>query len=219
LGDSSGGAFDLDLPTASGISGKVLRFKKVSSDLTAITIDPDGAETIDGGATKKLFIDGETLGIVSDGTNWRIIQWDMPGDYLSWTPTFNGFGTPTNVFFRFKPTRGSLHIIAHYNCGTSTAATASFTLPGSFLTKTATTQRTNGGHYSRGGSGGTAFINAKGGSIIIDDSVSTIVFSSFDQFGSSTMNPNGSVNGNAVCDNASNIIAFSINVPVAELGL
>jgi hypothetical protein len=61
--------FTIDLPTAVGISGQEYIIKNSGSG--TITIDPDGAETIDGVATVAL-AQWEAVTIVSYGTNWII---------------------------------------------------------------------------------------------------------------------------------------------------
>lgn len=69
--DASGGAVEIDLPTAVGNSGKIYKIKAV--DITsAATIDPNGAETIDGLSLYTFSKQYETLEIVSNGTNWGI---------------------------------------------------------------------------------------------------------------------------------------------------
>jgi hypothetical protein len=73
LCDASGAAFDVDLPTVSGNSGKVLHIKKIDATANAITIDPFGAQTIDGQASIQLTAQYETVMLVSDGTEWWVI--------------------------------------------------------------------------------------------------------------------------------------------------
>lgn len=74
LGDVSGGAFTLTLPTAVGNTGKVFYIKKISDDATALTIDGDGSETIDGETSIELTIYNGSVTLASDGTNWLIID-------------------------------------------------------------------------------------------------------------------------------------------------
>jgi len=61
--------FTIDLPTAVGIGGQEYIIKNSGSG--TITIDPNGAETIDGGTTGTLS-PGDAVTIVSTGTNWII---------------------------------------------------------------------------------------------------------------------------------------------------
>jgi hypothetical protein len=73
IADASGGAFTITLPTAVGIAGRVYRVKKIDATANAVTIDADGAETIDGGATATLAVQYEAITIVSDGTEWWVL--------------------------------------------------------------------------------------------------------------------------------------------------
>lgn len=75
LADASGGAFTLTLPAAASHSGRRYVIKKIDSNLTnGVTIDGNGAETIDGATTKVLRTLNEAIVIVSDGTNWRVVD-------------------------------------------------------------------------------------------------------------------------------------------------
>ena len=75
---SSGAAFTVTLPAASGIGGKVLTLKKIDSSFNAVTIDGNGAETIDGSATTTLSTQHETLMLICDGSNWQVIERTYP---------------------------------------------------------------------------------------------------------------------------------------------
>jgi hypothetical protein len=69
LADCVTNTFTVSLPTASGISGQEYIIK--NSGTGTITVDPDGAQTIDGAATVTL-TQWESVTIVSTGTNWII---------------------------------------------------------------------------------------------------------------------------------------------------
>jgi hypothetical protein len=73
LCDASGGAFTITLPAASGVTGLILHVKKTDSSGSAVTIDGNSAETIDGDLTIDLSLQYESVTIVSDGTSWHII--------------------------------------------------------------------------------------------------------------------------------------------------
>jgi len=68
-------AATIALPSAVGISGREYRVKKVSATGggRTVTIDPNGAETIDGDATFDLVSQYESVTFVSDGANWWIV--------------------------------------------------------------------------------------------------------------------------------------------------
>jgi len=73
LSNGAGGAITVNLPTAVGISGRVLLIKRINSGANKTTVDGNGAQTIDGAATVDLTKQYETLMIQSDGSNWMII--------------------------------------------------------------------------------------------------------------------------------------------------
>ena len=75
IADSGGGGtFTITLPTAASAydaatgTGKILTFVNVHTD--DVTIDGDGAETINGAANVVLDVQYERLTIVSNGTAW-----------------------------------------------------------------------------------------------------------------------------------------------------
>lgn len=70
LCDTSGGSFTVNLPTAAGNAGVHYWIKNI--DNLPATIDPNGAELIEGFATATL-TRGTSLHIVSDGTEWWVI--------------------------------------------------------------------------------------------------------------------------------------------------
>jgi len=73
LCDATAGIMTINLPTAVGIAGVQYTIKKIDSGGNAITIDPNGAQTIEGSSTKTLSSQWSYYTIVSDGTNWIII--------------------------------------------------------------------------------------------------------------------------------------------------
>ena len=70
---NNAGGITISLPAASGCSGRVYVIKKISAILNNVVIDPNGAETIDGAATKTLTLQYESAMIQSDGTNWFVL--------------------------------------------------------------------------------------------------------------------------------------------------
>jgi len=69
---TTGPAFTVTLPTAVGNTGAQFIFIDTSGNANNfnVTIDGNGAETIDGVATYVINIPRETLSIVSNGTSW-----------------------------------------------------------------------------------------------------------------------------------------------------
>jgi hypothetical protein len=71
--DASSAAITITLPTAVGINGREYVIRKLDSSGNAVTVDGNGAETINGAATKALSTQYETVHIMSDGANWIIL--------------------------------------------------------------------------------------------------------------------------------------------------
>lgn len=71
LADATGAAFTITLPTAASAGdGFKVAFVKADASGNAITIDGNGAETINGQANYTLSGQGEAVFLVTDGTAW-----------------------------------------------------------------------------------------------------------------------------------------------------
>lgn len=72
LCDCTGGAIQIDLPTAIG-NTRELQVKKIDVSANAVTIDAFGTETIEGALTNAdLDVQGEAFTIRADGANYNI---------------------------------------------------------------------------------------------------------------------------------------------------
>ena len=71
--DASGGARVISLLSASFMKGSIIRVKKIDASANTVTIDPSGAETIDGAATKVLAAQYQSITIQSNGTSWDVL--------------------------------------------------------------------------------------------------------------------------------------------------
>lgn len=71
LYDASGGNSTVNLPAAS--ANAQITIKKTDATANTVTIDGNGAETIDGGLTAVLTTQYESITLISDGSNWFII--------------------------------------------------------------------------------------------------------------------------------------------------
>lgn len=70
--DSAVGPYTITLPTAVGLGGHIFRFKKITSDTNLITVDPAGAETVDGDPTLTFDRQWTEVAILSNNVNWRL---------------------------------------------------------------------------------------------------------------------------------------------------
>jgi hypothetical protein len=68
--NAAGGAVTINLPTASGITGKIYNIIKTDNSSNIVTVDASGSETIDGNLTIKMGTQYDKIIIMSDGTNW-----------------------------------------------------------------------------------------------------------------------------------------------------
>jgi hypothetical protein len=73
LASAGGGAFTLTLPTAVGIAGRTYTVVKTDSSANAVTLDGNGAETINGAATYALSTQYARVTVRSDGAGWIIV--------------------------------------------------------------------------------------------------------------------------------------------------
>jgi len=72
LVDTSAGDVTVSLPTASGITGKMYKISKITSDANDVIIDPDGAELINNLTTLDIAIQYDSYALKSTGTGWTI---------------------------------------------------------------------------------------------------------------------------------------------------
>lgn len=69
----AGASITITLPTAASAKWRKYIFKKIDSSVNTVTIDADGAETIDGALTFVLTVQYQAIEIQSDGTQWWIV--------------------------------------------------------------------------------------------------------------------------------------------------
>ena len=73
LWDCTAGAKVLDLPLAADSNGVVFTVKKTDATANSITLDPNGAELIDGLATFDFSTPNWAISVVCNGTAWFVI--------------------------------------------------------------------------------------------------------------------------------------------------
>lgn len=98
LADGTSAGFTVNLYTAVGNTGRVITIKKTDSTFNVITIDGNGSETIDGSTTTTLNTQNEAIDMVSDGTNWQVLERRIPNVWNSYTVDITGSTTnPTKA--------------------------------------------------------------------------------------------------------------------------
>lgn len=73
LCDADGAPFTVALPPAGTMAKRVLVIKRTNAGANDVTIDPDGAETIDGAPTLILTAQWQAVMIQSDGSGWLML--------------------------------------------------------------------------------------------------------------------------------------------------
>lgn len=100
------------LPAASDLTGKFYTIKKVDSTVNTVTVDCDGADTVDGETSFVLGLQYDSVTVLSDGTSWHITDIGhspgTPGDVLTsagagLSPTW----TASSTFSAYTPTTAS----------------------------------------------------------------------------------------------------------------
>jgi len=82
---SSCSAKTITLPTAADNSNREVTIKKVDSNSGYVTIDGEGAETIDGSTTKRLATQYSFMQLISDGTEWHVANFYHAPYLTTWT--------------------------------------------------------------------------------------------------------------------------------------
>ena len=70
--NATGGAFTVTLPAAASSTGVKYFIKKTDASANAVTVDPNGAELIDGVSTKALSSQYASYTIICNGSSWSI---------------------------------------------------------------------------------------------------------------------------------------------------
>lgn len=126
LYDVSGGASNINLPTAVGNKGKVFYIKKTSADFIVLTVTANGTEKFDGSgsSTTTLNTQNEAIGFVSDNVGWQILERKIPSTFISFVSSGSqGIGAST-ITARRRRVGGCLEFSGRVLTGTSTAAEA-----------------------------------------------------------------------------------------------
>ena len=95
-----------NLPEAASNTDRVLLLKNISSDKGKITVTPNGAEKIEGYDFIDLDCKGARIKIVSDGSNWQVLEHFFTDKVYDRSAV--GQVTATNwttVYANFEPTR------------------------------------------------------------------------------------------------------------------
>lgn len=99
----SSASFTITLPTAAGNSGKIFEIVHAGTSGTQLyTVDGSGTETVGGQLTRVLYTNGESIKIISDGTNWTVLSRKNTFDLgtEAWTDSQANSTTSVRLFRR-----------------------------------------------------------------------------------------------------------------------
>lgn len=209
---ASGSAFTITLYAASGNSGKILRVKKTDSSLTnIITIDGNSSETIDGALTTTLNTQYEEITLVCDGSNWYILERNIPSEWTAYTPTFAGLGTVGTINVLSRRVGDSLQVRASWVNGTVSGTTASMTLGYGGTSGNVTTDSTKVPVISKVGDGFRSPNTVSAVSVLGTGGATVIQFS---LIANATVNPNVAQAGSSIFGSSEGVYIDAI-IPVS----
>jgi hypothetical protein len=110
-------------------------------------------------------------------------------DWVSYAPTFTGFGTVSTSSFHYKRVGDSLYINGTFTAGTPTASAASLTIPSGLVTDSYVGILTTGAYIK------TAAAIVHGAPLIVTSNTSTLLFPDPAVYGSGSVSPTTGVNG------------------------
>jgi hypothetical protein len=73
LTDATAASITINLPAASSAVAQIITVKKIDASANTVTIDPNGAEVIDGATTKIISAQWSSLTFQCNGTAWFVI--------------------------------------------------------------------------------------------------------------------------------------------------
>lgn len=159
----SGASFTLTLHTAVGNTGQVMDISHNGTSLTQLyTLATTGGQTIGGIASGGfvLYTSGERLRVVSNGSNWIILDHHAVTDYANWTPSnTQGFGTISANNLLWRRTGRDMIVRGYFTAGTVTGSEAQLELPSSSVIGSYTTANPEivGGYYFQNSSTNSLF--------------------------------------------------------------
>lgn len=130
---------------------------------------------------------------------------DVDTDWVSYTPTFTGFGTVSTEEFEYKRVGDSIIIRGNFTCGTPTATEAQISLPNSVSVKSGISLSSSGVWFRDDGSS----LNFKGGSLLITGGDDFLNFADRRTFSDTSTPPLTPADGNLTCSASGQSISFT----------
>jgi uncharacterized protein (TIGR02145 family) len=122
--------YTVTLPPAASNAGRVYRIKNIDPSGDAITIDGNGAETIDGESTYLLQPYKHSITLISNGANWYVIEYYNEGNYVAGAiSTINCSGTDNGTLVNGVAASGVNSVLSYTggNAGTHSGQTVTST--------------------------------------------------------------------------------------------
>lgn len=125
------------LPPVGTHPGKIVEIVRTDNDPTVyLEIDGDSGETIDGALTRRLYMQYESVVLMSTGAEWIVLTHKINTDAVTFSPSVNWVAntTATGKYWRRGP---FLNMDVHLAlAGAPTSATLTLTLPNSWAMDT-----------------------------------------------------------------------------------
>lgn len=87
LVNATSASVSVTLPDSTANSGKIFYIKKTDASFNRVVINTTSSQTIDGSTSTTLNTTNEDLELISDGSNWQILERRIPSITTSFTPT------------------------------------------------------------------------------------------------------------------------------------
>lgn len=134
IGDGilANGAFAVTLPTAVGNANATIFIKNIGTSLSSIiNFNTVSGQTVEGMASglAALWIQNESIQLISDGSNWRILDHYIPSVWAPYTAVYTGVGTVTSSDAKWRRVGDSIELIGYFVSGTVAATIFSISLP------------------------------------------------------------------------------------------
>ena len=84
---------------------------------------------MDGASSSSLNTQNESLTVISDGSNWKILDRHIDESWIAYTPTFTNFGTVSSVTVWYKRIGDSVAVKGSIFTGTTAAGVGTVTIP------------------------------------------------------------------------------------------
>jgi len=140
-------------------------------------------------------------------------QGAVVGPWLSYTPTFAGFGTVASIVMKYRQVGDSVEIAGNFTAGTPTATNATFTLPNGYSSVAAGATNPHTGRWARNVAIGSA---RKSGQMLLDSSGSALVYFSSDDY-TAAVNPKDGMLGTDFIGTGDILTVANCVVPIASL--